>query len=143
MDCPNLVFKGRLICMNRQSASRVKSVLHRVVRMYRSIERRKQKYSKGPLSFTCRQLREKALVALGIGLCPYCLSDLTLYNFSPDHLDPISLGGSHDLDNIEFVCLACNMAKGPLGAKEYEYSKMWQTSNIYTYYKLIEFKNPN
>lgn len=68
------------------------------------------------------------------------MDSLTIYNFSPDHYSALCQGGSHDMDNIEFVCLACNMTKSSMGARCYETSKMWEYSEVYKHYKRVEYR---
>ena len=56
-----------------------------------------------------KSIREK-VEARANKLCEYCLSPL---NFSPDsfsieHIFPIFLGGTNDLDNLALSCQGCN-----------------------------------
>lgn len=48
--------------------------------------------------------------------CPYCSSK---DNLSIDHINPLSRGGTHTEDNIELVCLPCNIQKGNKTKDEY------------------------
>jgi len=41
--------------------------------------------------------------------CRHCRST---ENLSVDHIEPWSLGGSNDLDNLQTLCLRCNASKG-------------------------------
>jgi 5-methylcytosine-specific restriction endonuclease McrA len=43
-----------------------------------------------------------------VGVCSYCgqTAQLTL-----DHIEPISSGGAHDVENAAAVCSACNSSK--------------------------------
>lgn len=45
------------------------------------------------------------------GKCAYCRADLR-NGFHRDHIQPISLGGSSSIDNIQLLCPACNQRKG-------------------------------
>lgn len=48
--------------------------------------------------------------------CPYCPST---DNLSIDHILPLSRGGTHTEDNVELVCLPCNIRKGTKTKEEY------------------------
>jgi 5-methylcytosine-specific restriction endonuclease McrA len=41
-----------------------------------------------------------------------CLCCGTTENITVDHIVPLSQGGRHDADNVQPLCLRCNMAKG-------------------------------
>lgn len=74
--------------------------------------------------FTRDQFREHVLLAMGGHLdgafkCRYCLSFYTLAEVAVDHEMPLSRGGSVELDNIGFPCIACNARKGSLTPTEY------------------------
>lgn len=48
-------------------------------------------------------------------VCPYCGVEYmtsTHYQFSIDHVLPLSQGGTHDADNLLGCCQACNRSKG-------------------------------
>jgi 5-methylcytosine-specific restriction endonuclease McrA len=49
-------------------------------------------------------------------VCPYCL---TTDNLSIDHILPLSRGGTHTEDNVELVCLSCNIRKGTKTKEEF------------------------
>ena len=60
-------------------------------------------------------LVEKLTLALG-KTCPYCAVELTLSNFSFDHIKPKSRGGAYnDASNVHVTCLRCNSMKGNIG----------------------------
>lgn len=44
-----------------------------------------------------------------LGICAYCNEHATL---TMDHIEPLSLGGDHDVDNVAAVCSTCNASKG-------------------------------
>lgn len=48
--------------------------------------------------------------------CPYCPST---DNLSIDHILPLSRGGTHTEDNVELVCLPCNIRKGTKTKEEF------------------------
>lgn len=48
--------------------------------------------------------------------CPYCPS---IDNLSIDHILPLSKGGTHTEDNVELVCLPCNIRKGTKTKEEF------------------------
>jgi 5-methylcytosine-specific restriction endonuclease McrA len=50
----------------------------------------------------------KAALADSLGLCVYCTDRTAL---TMDHIDPLALGGAHDIDNIAAACLSCNTSK--------------------------------
>ena len=45
-------------------------------------------------------------------ICPYCLERTTRRQRHIDHVQPVSLGGTHSDDNIVNACATCNRAKG-------------------------------
>jgi len=52
------------------------------------------------------------------GICPYCglpIGD----DGQPDHIQPLSKGGSNELDNLVLVCAHCNLSKGAKSLDEY------------------------
>lgn len=53
------------------------------------------------------------VVARAKNLCEYCLSraDFATETFVIDHIFPISLGGSNELDNLALACSGCNGRK--------------------------------
>ena len=78
--------------------------------LYSAMVRRAHRHGK-LIRFHFYEYRDKAHKALIVGLCPYCFKELDTSNISGDHVDPISWGGSWDLDNVEFCCLPCNIKK--------------------------------
>jgi len=48
--------------------------------------------------------------------CPYCSSK---DNLSIDHKTPLSRGGTHTENNVELICLSCNLQKGNKTKDEY------------------------
>lgn len=48
--------------------------------------------------------------------CPYCQE---MNKLSIDHIIPLSKGGTHTEDNIELVCLPCNLRKGNKTKEEF------------------------
>lgn len=48
--------------------------------------------------------------------CFYCGSGRDLHC---DHVEPMALGGSHDITNLVTACAACNLSKGPKTLKEW------------------------
>lgn len=43
-------------------------------------------------------------------ICSYCSSDCT-DNYQIDHIEPLSTGGEHSLDNLTIACPTCNRKK--------------------------------
>ncbi len=56
-----------------------------------------------------RRVRERAN-----GKCEYCGSsaDAASAPFSTEHVQPVSLNGTNDEENLAFSCLFCNLSKG-------------------------------
>lgn len=48
------------------------------------------------------------LFAESLGICAYCNER---YSLELDHIDPLSKGGAHDVDNAAPVCRVCNSSK--------------------------------
>ncbi len=46
------------------------------------------------------------------GCCRYCHKPVTEKEWEPDHVVPISLGGSNKLSNLVVACISCNRRKG-------------------------------
>lgn len=44
--------------------------------------------------------------------CTYCGYRRPHWRFEIDHMTPVVLGGSNDLDNLQVICRPCNMRKG-------------------------------
>jgi 5-methylcytosine-specific restriction endonuclease McrA len=69
--------------------------------------------AEAPASHTIADL--KRLFALQEGHCYYCFRELFVpegyYEVHKDHFEPISLGGTNDIDNIVLACPECNMLK--------------------------------
>jgi hypothetical protein len=51
--------------------------------------------------------------------CAYSGEPLTPENVSADHRQPVSRGGSHDIENLALVTLAVNASKGSLSLDEF------------------------
>lgn len=49
------------------------------------------------------------VIAGSLGLCAYCGQSKRM---TMDHIDPLSAGGAHDVENIAACCKACNSSKG-------------------------------
>lgn len=45
-------------------------------------------------------------------ICPYCLDRMTWDSKSLDHVQPLSMGGAHSVENIVVCCKPCNFSKG-------------------------------
>ena len=44
--------------------------------------------------------------------CALCYIYLSTGNATIDHIIPLSLGGSHNLNNLQLLCIDCNIKKG-------------------------------
>ena len=51
--------------------------------------------------------------------CPACLKREPLITLSRDHINPISLGGTDDITNIQPLCRACNSKKNNRSTVQY------------------------
>ena len=74
--------------------------------------------------FTTRQRQE--IVERFNGICQACgkeglspLSTDDAFLASIDHIVPLSRGGSNDDDNIQLLCLPCNLSKGQMNMEEF------------------------
>ncbi len=52
-------------------------------------------------------------------LCNYCNTQLTPTNLAFDHITPLVRGGKNKIDNIQFICLDCNLLKFTRTNKEF------------------------
>lgn len=66
-------------------------------------------------TFTSDQLTE--MLSKQDGRCPYCFKGLD--KWSPDHMLPMSRGGSNWIENIQIICSPCNDDKNNLTHGEY------------------------
>lgn len=56
---------------------------------------------------------------------PSCSTPITTRNFlTVDHVVPVSRGGSHDVSNMQPLCLSCNCAKGNRSSSDYRNGKI-------------------
>lgn len=46
------------------------------------------------------------------GKCVYCKIKLTENNKHKDHIIPLALGGTNNIENIQWLCAKCNLSKG-------------------------------
>lgn len=51
----------------------------------------------------------RSLEAANVGVCPYC--SLPASRWDIDHIEPLSGGGAHDVDNAVAACVSCNRSK--------------------------------
>jgi hypothetical protein len=52
-------------------------------------------------------------------LCHYCRKQLTRFNATLDHLQPVSQGGDNSYDNLVTSCLQCNSQRGAQPLMDY------------------------
>ena len=74
---------------------------------YRHVRRAREKNAKG--FFTMEQFQN--LINLLNFHCPSCNKLLQQNEFTIDHITPLSKGGSNWIDNIQPLCMKCNMIK--------------------------------
>jgi 5-methylcytosine-specific restriction endonuclease McrA len=51
--------------------------------------------------------------------CPYCWQPMKSQDKSLDHMEPLSLGGWHSIDNVMVCCLRCNVKKNAMPYAEW------------------------
>lgn len=71
------------------------------------------------LPYTLERFRAYVESGLEVDVCHYCAGPIHAGNWSADHFQPVSRGGSGELTNIYLCCRRCNLAKGPLNGQEY------------------------
>ena len=71
---------------------------------------------KKPASLSKRAIKDTLIRTT---LCQYCSCKLTYENFSWDHVEPKSKGGSNDKKNLVPCCKTCNVQKGDLPVEEF------------------------
>lgn len=60
-------------------------------------------------------------------LCTYCVNRLTERDVVIDHIVPLSLGGTDEMDNLQVTCRRCNLWKAdktPEDAEEYIFERL-------------------
>ncbi len=98
----------------KQKASRL---IKRTSNIYRHQRERAQQYGV-QLPYGLGQLRDLVSTALD-KQCPYCDVVLDYRNFSVDHSEPVSRGGSFALDDLCVICMRCNQVKGNMNEGEF------------------------
>lgn len=53
------------------------------------------------------------------GRCALCGKRLALENMTLDHITPLSMDGTDDMNNLQIVCFACNQFKGNILPEEF------------------------
>jgi 5-methylcytosine-specific restriction endonuclease McrA len=48
------------------------------------------------------------------GICAMCGKRIYFYDFTVDHIIPVSKGGKNTLDNMEAMCYTCNHMKADI-----------------------------
>ena len=61
--------------------------------------------------------------------CHYCRKQLTRFNATLDHLQPVSKGGDNSFDNLATACLHCNSQRGSRSVMEIITEKSSQQTN--------------
>ena len=64
------------------------------------------------------------------GICPRCQKATD--KFTRDHIQPLSRGGTHNIENIQPLCLSCNVEKSNLYVTDYrpEFVVEWANKMI-------------
>ena len=82
-----------------------------------------------PVPFTKEQFRGWLIQKLGgeggVIKCRFCAAWLTIDDLVLDHADPVSQGGSLDLENLDLLCKLDNDAKGSMCAECYQALLDW------------------
>lgn len=91
---------------------------------YNAMQERLKRKKLPPSPFTLDQLRHHFLAALGgssngVIQCVYCWAISAPEDCAIDHIVPLSRGGALGLENIGFLCAACNDRKGQMLPEEY------------------------
>ncbi len=89
----------------------------RTASIFASHKIRARKYGVA-LVYNLEDLRALAAEQIPQG-CLYCSVSLTFQSFSFDHIQPISRGGAHAIENLFTVCSSCNKEKGQLTHREF------------------------
>lgn len=76
---------------------------------------------------TVDELRQLVLDAYGVK-CKYCDKILSVTNFVVDHINPISKGGTSNLDNLQIICKTSNSMKGSLNREHFSLLLDWLQS---------------
>ncbi len=84
-----------------------------------NIYRHQRNRASGKIPYSLDELRAVIQQALTAGRCPYCGDALTEANFSIDHQQPISSGGTFAMNNIIVCDLRCNKIKGQMAIQEF------------------------
>ena len=77
---------------------------------------RRSRKSQAGGSFTAKEIKE--LHEKQRGCCAICKTKLTS-RFHRDHIIPVALGGTSNIDNIQLLCQPCNSKKGAKHPIEY------------------------
>lgn len=93
-------------------------------RRYGAMKARLEKKGLPPVPFSLETFRDWTYRQLGFAhdgviRCPYCQVINILQDCAVDHKRPLSKGGSEGLDNLEWICTACNDAKGSILPEDY------------------------
>lgn len=73
------------------------------------------------IPFTVAEYREWIMGCLDGGNCKYCHKVLNIHSFRADHMTPPDRGGSMGFDNLAPCCDDCNMEKGGITARAYQF----------------------
>lgn len=79
-------------------------------RVYASIHKRRALKKKSNGAHTAADITE--ILKAQQHLCPYCTVSLKRIKRHIDHILPLKLGGSNNKDNIQILCVPCNLSKG-------------------------------
>ena len=67
-----------------------------------------------------RSVKNKLFMAQK-GKCSYCGHTHRIHYLEIDHKYPLSRGGGNEIDNLQLLCIPCNMRKGIQSDQEFRY----------------------
>jgi len=82
-------------------------------------QRRRAEKAGATLDFDLTEMRAAVFLRIGTN-CEHCQQPITVGNFSVDHREPTSRGGSFSIRNTDIVRLRCNQIKGALTRAEFD-----------------------
>ena len=100
-----LIIKGN----NKRSYEKLKTYKPEVLKSANSFQRAKRKMEITKET-SSTPLEVRTWLKAEIKICSYCSKYCTT-NYQIDHIDPISKGGTHTLDNFTIACPSCNSSK--------------------------------
>jgi 5-methylcytosine-specific restriction endonuclease McrA len=101
----------------------VAKILKRIDTAKSGLVTRSKKYQV-ECSVTVEELRQLVFEEYG-KQCRYCEKKLTIGTFVFDHINPISKGGTSNIDNLQLICKTSNSMKGSLDELNFKILLDW------------------